>query len=66
MNQIKKYFVVKVIDKWEIGLSQFMISRGLKIGHHIDSEEITKQFKIRSDSNISHTYIKNFLKLDIR
>ena len=52
----------KVIDKWEIGLSQFMISRGLKIGHHIDSEEITKQFKIRSDSNISHTLYKELLE----
>jgi hypothetical protein len=51
----------KVIDKWEIGLSQFMISRGLKIGHNIDSEKITKQFEIRIDSNISHTLYQELL-----
>jgi hypothetical protein len=50
-----------VIDKWEIGLSQFMMSRGLKIGHHIDSEEITKQFEIRINSNISHTLYQKLL-----
>lgn len=51
----------KVIDKWEIGLSQFMISKGLKIGHLIDSESITKQFEIRTDSNISHMLYEELL-----
>jgi len=44
-----------VIDKWEIGLSQFMISKELKIGHFCDSKKITEQFNIRLDSNISHS-----------
>jgi lipopolysaccharide biosynthesis protein len=51
-----------VIDKWEIGLSQFMISKGLNIGHHIDSKAITKHFKIRFDSNISHILYQELLK----
>ncbi|MCX6239280.1 MAG: hypothetical protein NTY07_17265 [Bacteroidia bacterium] len=51
----------KVIDKWEIGLSQFMKSRGLKIGHFLDSGDVTKQFNIRMDSNISHTLYQELL-----
>ncbi|MCX6226261.1 MAG: hypothetical protein NTV01_16175 [Bacteroidia bacterium] len=51
----------KVIDKWEIGLSQFMKSKGIKIGHFFDSKEVTKQFNIRMDSNISHTLYQELL-----
>ena len=51
----------KVIDKWEIGLSQFMKSRGLKIGHLLDTKKITKQFNIQMDSNISHTLYEELL-----
>lgn len=51
-----------VIDKWEIGLSQFMISKGLKIGHHLGSEELTKYFEIRIDSNITHILYEEILE----
>ena len=51
----------KVIDKWEIGLSQFMKSKGIKIGHFFDCKEVTKQFNIRMDSNISHTLYQELL-----
>lgn len=51
----------KVIDKWEIGLSQFMKSNGVKIGHFFDSKEVTEQFSIRMDSNISHTLYQELL-----
>ena len=43
-----------VINKWEIGLSRFMISKGLQTGQYCDSQEFTKRFKIRSDSNLPH------------
>ena len=53
----------KVIDKWEIGLSLFMKSNGLKIGYYLDSQKITKQFNIRKDSNISHVLYQELLTL---
>ena len=51
----------KVINDWEIGLTQFMKSKGLKIGHYLNSKEITKQFNIPLDSNISHVLYKELL-----
>jgi len=50
-----------VIDKWEIVLSQFMISKELEIGHFYDSKKITTQFNIRPDSNISHSLYEELL-----
>lgn len=43
-----------VINKWEIGLSQFMISNGLKTGCFCDSQEFTQRFNIPLDSNVPH------------
>lgn len=51
----------KVIEKWEIGLSQFMKSKGLIIGHYIDCKELTQKCNIRMDSNISHILYKELL-----
>jgi hypothetical protein len=57
----KKILRRNVINKWEIGLSQFMKSKELKIGHFLDSNAITNQFKIKQDSNISHKLYQELL-----
>lgn len=51
----------KVIIHWEIGLSQFMRSMGLNIGHFIDTREITNNYKMHEDINISHKLYEELL-----
>ena len=59
----KKILRRNVINKWEIGLSQFMISKALKIGHFYDSKAITNHFSIKKDSNISHSLYHELLAI---
>lgn len=51
----------KVIEVWEIGLTQLMISKNLKLGHFIDSKEITNEFNIPLNSNITISLYKELL-----
>ena len=50
-----------VINKWEIGLSRFMISKGLQTGQYCDSQEFTKRFNVRLDSNLPHVLPEELL-----
>ena len=43
-----------VIDKWEIGLTRFMIKKGLLAGSYIDSHKYSLQFLSGKKTNVGH------------
>jgi hypothetical protein len=51
-----------VINKWEIGLTQFLKKRGLHIGSFIDSKEFSKNNDIKKKTNLSHSHYFRLIK----
>lgn len=43
-----------VINNWEIGLSRFLISKGLKYGSYIDSQSFSNEFYSGKKLNVTH------------
>ncbi len=50
-----------VIDKWEIGLTQFLLNKGLKCNTFINSESFLKAHKSTA-KNISHSHYKELVE----
>lgn len=44
----------KVIDKWEIGLTQFFLEEGLSIGSFFESKSFSLDHHIKKSTNLSH------------
>jgi lipopolysaccharide biosynthesis protein len=51
-----------VINTWEIGLTQFFKSQGLRVGSFIDSRSFSAQNKIKKDTNLSHSHYFRLIK----
>ncbi|WP_194777188.1 rhamnan synthesis F family protein [Pararhodonellum marinum] len=52
----------KVIDQWEIGLSQFFLGEGLTIGSFIDSIDFAKKHGIKKAGNLSHSHFEKLIE----
>jgi len=52
----------KVIDKWEIGFSQFLISKGLTIGSLFESQQFNQLYHLPPDSNCTHRLYHELLE----
>jgi lipopolysaccharide biosynthesis protein len=44
----------RVIDKWEIGLTQYMIRKGLSAGSYVDSQSFSQLHYSEKTANIGH------------
>jgi lipopolysaccharide biosynthesis protein len=54
IEEDKKKLRQMVIDKWEIGLTQFMLKSGVTIGSYFDSKTFQQKNKIKKNINLSH------------
>jgi lipopolysaccharide biosynthesis protein len=46
----------KVINKWEIGLTQFFLKEGLSLGSFFESKSFSLDHHIKKTANLSHGY----------
>jgi hypothetical protein len=53
----------KVINDWEIGLSQFMLEKGLKLSSFIDSADFCAKNKLKKEANLSHKQVEKLLSV---
>jgi len=51
----------RIIDCWEIGLSQYFIKRGLKIGSYIDSGMFIKRYGRGKERNVTYDLYKELI-----
>ncbi len=58
----KKLLRRKVIDKWEIGITQYMVKSGLSVGSFYDSKIVQLQNNIKKDINLSHNQYASLIE----
>jgi hypothetical protein len=51
----------KVINQWEIGVSQFLFGKGLKSASYVNSQAFSKKYR-RKDNNITHSLYKELIR----
>lgn len=51
-----------VIDTWEIGLSRYLISEGLKYGSYIDSQLLSDEYSSGKAINVTHKLYTELIK----
>ncbi len=51
-----------VIDRWEIGLTQFMLSKGLITGSYINSFEFNRRFGLKLSANATHLLFEELIR----
>lgn len=51
-----------VIDRWEIGLTQFMLSKGLITGSYINSFEFNRRFGHKLSANATHLLFEELIR----
>lgn len=51
----------RVINDWEIGLTQFMIDQGVKIGSYIDSKSFAEMNRLPENKNLTMKFYKLLL-----
>ncbi len=58
----KKKLRQQIIDKWEIGLTQFFLKAGLSVDSFIKSRSFALQHHIKKPGNLSHTHYADLVE----